>query len=144
MTKHLLSTLAFTLIPVCASGVDGVVLINHSTVTTSGGFPYVISQPGSSKLSGNLVVDGGKDGIEISTSNVFLDLNGFDISCGGATDSHRVASISGIAAVHDISIRNGTISETLLLQSRSRSMASSSLIRQLAIPSASESRYRTS
>jgi hypothetical protein len=103
--------LAFALIPVCAFGVDGAVLINHSTVSTSGGFPYVVSQAGSYKLSGNLVVDAGKNGIEISAPNIFLDLNGFDISCGGATDSHRVACISGIAAVHDISIRNGTISE---------------------------------
>jgi hypothetical protein len=111
MTKHLLSILAFALIPACAFGVDGVVLINQSTVMASGGFPYVISEAGSYKLSGNLVVDGGRNGIEVSASNVFLDLNGFDISCGGATDSHRVACISGIAAVHDISIRNGTISE---------------------------------
>ena len=51
MTKHLLSILAFALIPVGAFGVDGVVLINQSTVMTSGGFPYVISQPGSYKLS---------------------------------------------------------------------------------------------
>ena len=89
MTKHLLSILAFALIPVGAFGVDGVVLINQSTVMTSGGFPYVISQPGSYKLYGNLVVDAGKDGIEISASNAFLDLNGFDINCGGATNTHR-------------------------------------------------------
>ena len=87
------------------------VLINQSTVMTSGGFPYVISQPGSYKLYGNLVVDAGKNGIEISASNAFHDLNGFDINCGGATNAHRVACISGIAAHHDISIRNGMISE---------------------------------
>ena len=111
MRKHLFPILALALIPGHAFGVDGVVLINQSTVMAAGGFPYVISQPGSYKLSGNLVVDAGKNGIEISVSNVFFDLNGFDISCGGATGSHRVACISGIAAVHDISIQNGTISE---------------------------------
>jgi len=88
-----------------------VLLINQSTVMAAGGFPYVISQPGSYKRSGNLVVDAGKNGIEISVSNVFHDLNGLNISCSGATDSHRVACISGIAAVHDISIQNGTIRE---------------------------------
>jgi hypothetical protein len=103
--------LAATILSSNAYAVDGVVLINQSTVMAAGGFPYLISQPGSYKLTGNLIVDAGKNGIEISASNVFLDLNGFDIGCGGAMPTHRVACISGIAAVHDISIRNGTISE---------------------------------
>jgi hypothetical protein len=39
-----------------AFAVDGVVLINQSTVMAAGGFPYKITQPGSYKLSGNLAV----------------------------------------------------------------------------------------
>jgi hypothetical protein len=109
--NYVVAILALALIPAYAFAIDGVLLINQSTVMAAGGYPYMISQPGSYKLSGNLVADTGKNGIEISASNVFLDLNGFNISCGGATLGHRVACISGIAVIHDISIRNGTISE---------------------------------
>jgi hypothetical protein len=111
MKQSLFVFLAAIFIPTSAFAVDGVVLINQSTITAAGGFPYTISQPGSYKLSGNLVADTGKNGIEISASNVFLDLNGFNISCGGASFGHRVACLSGTAVIHDISIRNGTISE---------------------------------
>jgi hypothetical protein len=64
-----------------AFAVDGQVLINQSTVMAAGGFPYKITQPGSYKLSGNLVVSTiFTDGIDILTSNVSIDLNGFTIS----------------------------------------------------------------
>jgi hypothetical protein len=60
--------------------VDGVVLINQSTVTTAGGFPYRITQPGSYKLSGNLTVpDANTTAILITADNVTIDLNGFGI-----------------------------------------------------------------
>jgi hypothetical protein len=58
-----------------AFAVDGQVLINQSTVMAAGGFPYKITQPGSYKLSGNLVVASSTDGIDISVSNVSIDLN---------------------------------------------------------------------
>ena len=41
----------------CAFAVDGIVLINQSTVMAAGGFPYIISQPGSYKPSGNLTMN---------------------------------------------------------------------------------------
>ena len=73
-----------------AFAIDGVVLINQSTVMATGGFPYVISQPGSYKLSGNLTIDttpagnyaplGSDVAIVIAHSNVLLDLNGFSIT----------------------------------------------------------------
>ena len=47
MRKMVFVILAVALVPFCAVAVDGVVLINQSTVTAAGGFPYVISQPGS-------------------------------------------------------------------------------------------------
>lgn len=48
------------------------------------GFPITLSVPGSYKLTGNLVVPGGLDGIEITSDNVTLDLNGFRIAGSGA------------------------------------------------------------
>jgi hypothetical protein len=80
--------LAMTIVPFCAFAVDGVVLINQSSVIAAGGFPYVISQTGSYKLSGNLIMNTSQSGnhlgsdlaIGIGASNVTLDLNGFTIS----------------------------------------------------------------
>src|SRR6266436_6650069 len=87
MSKTVLLVLAMALVPFCAFAVDGVVLINQSTVMAAGGFPYVISQPGSYKLSGNLTMNTTNTGnyrgndvpIVISSSSVVLDLNGFSI-----------------------------------------------------------------
>jgi len=80
MRKALLWVLAIALVPGCVFAVDGVVLINQSTVMAAGGFPYLINQPGSYKLAGNLVVPAGKNGIQISVPRVTLDLNGFSIT----------------------------------------------------------------
>ena len=59
MTRTLLFMTAMALVPACAFAVDGQVLINMSTVTAAGGFPYKITQAGSYKLSGNLTVPNG-------------------------------------------------------------------------------------
>src|SRR5262249_22472005 len=66
---------------------DGLTLIDQKAVmagkVTAGdapGFPVTISQPGSYRLSGNLVVpDPGTTAVEITADNVTLDLNGFAI-----------------------------------------------------------------
>jgi hypothetical protein len=93
--------------------VDGVVLLNQSTIIASGGFPYTISQRGSYKLSGPLVVPDGVNGIFITASNVTLDLNGFSIE-GSCTS--RICFNTGIqiGATNNnpkaITIRNGVIS----------------------------------
>jgi hypothetical protein len=104
-----------------AFAVDGVVLINQSTVLAAGGFPYKITQPGSYKLSGNLVVASSTDGIDILTSNVTLDLNGFTISgpvtcngygsslsCTGTGGNGIYAPAPGNAPVNQ-TIRNGSV-----------------------------------
>jgi hypothetical protein len=104
-----------------AFAVDGVVLINQSTVMAAGGFPYKITQPGSYKLSGNLVVASSTDGIDILTSNVTLDLNGFTISgpvtcngygsslsCTGTGGNGIYAPAPGNAPVNQ-TIRNGSV-----------------------------------
>jgi hypothetical protein len=101
-----------------AFAIDGQVLINQATVMAAGGFPYKITQPGSYKLSGNLVVSAtSTDGIDINVSNVALDLNGFTIS-GPVTCTGQGASISctgtegaGIIAPGPsaVSVRNGSV-----------------------------------
>jgi hypothetical protein len=97
---------------------EGIILIDQDKVlagqVTPGdtpGFPVTISNPGSYRLSGNLTVPrGGVNGIELTTSNVTIDLNGFQISSSpgtgepgkfGITDNNNVLS--------GISVRNGTI-----------------------------------
>ncbi len=64
---------------------DGVIEINQATVEANGGFPYVISEPGSYKLTGHLSVLN-TTAIEVRADDVTLDLNGFAIGCGGLFD----------------------------------------------------------
>ncbi len=60
----------------------GVIEINQAIVEADGGFPYVISEPGSYILTGNLSVpDGDTTAIEVRADDVTLDLNGFTIQC---------------------------------------------------------------
>ena len=102
-----------------AFAVDGQILINQSTVTAAGGFPYKITQPGSYKLSGNLVVPASTNGILIEAEGVTLDLNGFSISgpvtCSGLGSTVSCSVDSAIrdaygildVNVYDVTIRNG-------------------------------------
>jgi len=109
-----------------AFAVDGVVLINQATVTAAGGFPYKITQPGSYRLSGNLMVTGTTDGIDITVGGVTLDLNGFKITgpvtCSGqgstlSCSSSTANGVSGPAvdatgsciSSAGTTVRNGTI-----------------------------------
>src|SRR5579864_8438701 len=66
--------------------VDGVTLINQSTVNAAGGFPYLINQPGSYRLSSDLIVPNtAAIGLFLQNATVTLDLNGFTISCASCT-----------------------------------------------------------
>lgn len=108
MKSVLLAALA--LLPATAFAVDGVVLINQASVTGAGGFPFTISQPGSYKLSGNLVVPAGANGIIIVASNVTLDLAGFSITTpgtGGAPDTLGITT--GAALSTAVTIKGGAI-----------------------------------
>jgi len=113
MTRNLIFRMGLVigLAPVCGFAVDGQVLINQSTVMSAGGFPYIISQPGSYKLTSNLIVPNFVSGIQISASNVTLDLNGFTISGAQAPfiPPPFTALIQAIASVQGIAIRNGTL-----------------------------------
>jgi len=84
------------------SAVDGVKLIDHATVLARGGYPYQIKEAGSYRLSGNLVVSGGANAIDITVSNVTLDLNGFTISGPGSS-----AVSGGSTPISAVSVRNG-------------------------------------
>jgi hypothetical protein len=97
--------IAILLAPAGAFAVDGITLINQSTVMATGGFPYRILAPGSYKLSGNLTVPAGQDGIDIHSGNVTLDLNGFAIiGSGNSGAGFGVASPSP-----NITLRNGSV-----------------------------------
>src|SRR5437870_9702881 len=115
MTKTVLITLAVALAPPCAFAVDGVVLINQSTVMAAGGFPYIITQPGSYKLSGNLTMNTTLLGnyfavwdiaIAIASSNVIFDLNGFSITVNNSNASiaHNFYAIKETTNLVDIAI----------------------------------------
>jgi hypothetical protein len=68
-------------------GVDGVVLIDQThalagsiTPGDAPGFPVTLSQPGSYRLTGDLIVsDGNTTAIKITADHVTVDLNGFSI-----------------------------------------------------------------
>ena len=66
---------------------------------------YVISQPGSYYLKGNITGVTGKSGIEIKADNVVLDLSGFQmIGVADALDGIRV-----VGERNSIAIKNGSI-----------------------------------
>ncbi len=74
------------------------------------GFPIVISQAGSYVLGGDITGCPGADGIEISTSNVTLDLDGHVLSGGG----HNSGSLDGIKNVGgngQLVIKNGEVQQ---------------------------------
>ncbi len=83
--------------------VDGVVDINEAVIA-QGGFPFVISTPGSYRLTGNLSVPSGSDGIDVSADNVTVDLNGFAIVGSGGSGGKGISSTN-----NQITVRNGTV-----------------------------------
>ena len=102
--RKLLTVLLF-LAPAPLLATDGEILINQSVVMSAGGFPYVISQPGSYKLTGNLTVPVNNNGIQINSSFVTVDLNGFNIASLGPQSSLGISSVGNT----NITIRNGSM-----------------------------------
>ena len=90
-----------------ADAVDGVIEINQARALKGGvtpgdepGFPITISQPGSYRLTSDILVPSTANGIElVAVDDVTIDLNGFSISggrraiSGGA--SNNIAVIAG-------------------------------------------------
>lgn len=108
-----------SIVPQYLFGVDGQILINQPAVLAAGGFPYIISSPGSYKLSGNLSLTSSADAIQIKSDNVALDLNGFTITgpvtCSGnppACSENLLTAGSGIVTPQqqqNVSVRNGGV-----------------------------------
>ena len=111
MKIHLLSLILLAAPALYA--VDGEVLINQSTVSSAGGFPYHIAHSGSYKLSGNLVSTLNETAIEIDSSDVLLDLNGFNVKCSfnGSVIFGSCINTAGQALL-SITIRNGSVTPT--------------------------------
>lgn len=104
------------LTPVAALAVDGVILIDQNkalagnvTPGDTAGYPVIISQPGSYRLSGNLTVpDGALAAVQITANDVTLDLNGFTIRGSGIFPT-ALLGISGDNRKR-VRVANGTIS----------------------------------
>ena len=92
-----------------ATAEEGLVRIDQAGVKAAGGFPFNITQPGSYRLMSNLVVPATANGIMITASNVFLDLNGFSITCSG----NQLAGITDLAAapnfITNVQVKRGSI-----------------------------------
>jgi len=83
------------------------------------GFPITLSQRGSYKLTGNLVVPAATGAILVTASDVSIDLNGFTITgantCSGygatvaCKNTGSAAGIEAAAGVTDVQVRNGTV-----------------------------------
>lgn len=72
------------------------------------GFMYIIAQPGSYYLTGNITGPGsGIRGIAVAAPNVTIDLNGFTMDGGGVGDD-AIYALSGSS--DGLTVRNGTIS----------------------------------
>jgi hypothetical protein len=80
-----------------AHAVDGVVLIDQTSI------PLHITQPGSYRLSSNIVAPGPAGAIKIRSNDVTLDLNGFTI-VGDGTFADGIA-----ISAHNVEVRNGTV-----------------------------------
>lgn len=110
-----------------ASSVFAQITIDQSKALAGGitpgdtaGFPITITQPGSYKLTSNLIVPTGSIGIYILADNVTLDLNGYTVrgpvNCtrNGTTRAVSCSQLDpftpGIDAEgKDVVIRNGTV-----------------------------------
>jgi len=115
-------TAALLALGLSAFGADGMILINQSTSVNglpgcqNSGFPILICQPGSYRLSGNLTVsDPNTDAIRVVISSaVSIDLNGFVIRgpvvCTGVSPSCSPSDATGIGiSGGSLSVSNGMV-----------------------------------
>jgi len=69
---------------------------------------YVINQPGSYYLTGNITAAAFRTGITIQTNDVTLDLNGF-VMTGPGGSTYNAIAVVGQVAQNNVVIRNGTL-----------------------------------
>ncbi len=99
----LLAAAAMLALAASAGAVDGTIEINQAKVMANGGFPYLLINPGSYRLTGNLMVTtSGADAIDVFASNVTIDLNGFSITSTGG-NGINASSVTGTT------VENGTV-----------------------------------
>ena len=80
--------------------------VNQTTAPGDADSVFRITVPGSYYLTGSFFVTAGKRGVEIATSDVTLDLNGYAIRPFGAGSLEGVQGASG---ARNIVVRNGSI-----------------------------------
>jgi hypothetical protein len=100
-----------------AFAVDGVIEINQAKVVAAGDFPFLITEPGSYRLTSNLdlcdlsagvctsTVHVNDNAITITAPNVTLDLNGFEIVDDPTGTGNGIEAL----AQNNVVVRNGTI-----------------------------------
>ncbi len=87
--------------------VEARIIVNAANTPGDATSSFVISQPGSYYLTGNLTVSTTKHGISIETDNVTLDLNGFAIISNAASGSGIGVNVP--TGRVNLCVRNGTI-----------------------------------
>src|SRR5262245_24149126 len=110
-----------------ALAADGVLEINQTCALSSSGcftgdtqgFPVTITQSGSYRLTSDLSVPAGSDGIELRTNEVALDLNGFGIRsalvcapilCPAGAGAGVIAPIMVPPVGSGVMLKNGVVS----------------------------------
>lgn len=81
--------------------------VNATNTPGDAGAVYVISQPGSYYLTGNISVPSNSTGVRIGASGVTLDLNGFQIA--GASTSNSTGISEGGRSISGVTVRNGSV-----------------------------------
>jgi hypothetical protein len=109
--KKLILTLLFALTVLCATSSYGQIPINGNNIVS---FPYVISAPGSYKLTTN-INSGTATAFEITANNVTFDLGGYSVNgilnCTSSACSYSNGQYTGISATgRNITIQNGSVS----------------------------------
>jgi hypothetical protein len=86
------------------SEVEPRIAINSTNTPGGAGETYLISQPGSYYLTGNITMTSGKHAVAVSSADVTIDLNGYTIA-GVSGASYGVVGYSGVGR---IVVRNGS------------------------------------
>jgi len=80
--------------------------VNATTCPGDANSLYIITQPGSYYLTGNVTVPAGKHGIKVSTKGVTLDFGGFELTGANSPFYHGIAAG---ADMDGFTLKNGTL-----------------------------------
>src|SRR4051794_19473949 len=86
--------------------VEARTIVNAANTPGDGANTFIISQPGSYYLTGNITGAAGKHGISVQADDVTLDLNGFALISGGRG---TVRGVNVPSAKINFCIRNGSV-----------------------------------